>query len=77
MRAPPLARINLIKLHSLPSNSPVCALILLSEAENLVRSFHLPVPRVVYETFLKSLFSTVSMHACMCTCYLQSNAHFI
>ena len=63
MRAPPLVRIKLIELHSLPSHSPVCALILLSEAESLVRSFHLPVPHVVYETFLKSPLSTVSMHA--------------
>ena len=62
IRAPALVRIKLIELHSLPSHSPVCALILLSEAENLVRSFHLPVPNVVYETFLRSPLSAVSMH---------------
>ena len=62
MRAPPLVRIKLIELHSLPSHSPVCALILLSEAESLVRSFHLPVHHVIYDTFLKNPFATVSIH---------------
>ena len=66
IRAPPLVRIKLIELHSLPSHSPVCALILLSEAENLVRSFHLPVPNVVYETFLSSPLSPVSKHKIYC-----------
>ena len=66
MRAPPLVRIKLIELHSLPNHSPVCALILLSEAESLVRSFHLPVPHVVYETFLKNPFSAVSVHKIYC-----------
>ena len=67
MRAPALVRIKLIEMHSLPSHSPVCALILLSEAENLVRSFHLPVPQVVYETFLKTSFSAVSTCVFYCT----------
>ena len=59
IRAAPLVRLKLIELQSLPSHSPVCALILLSEAEHLVRSFHLPVPPLVYETFLKKPDSTV------------------
>ena len=57
IRAPALVRIKLIELHSLPSHSPVYALILLSEAESLVRSFHLLVPNIVYETFLRSPLS--------------------
>ena len=60
IRAAPLVRLKLIELRSLPSHSPVCALILLSEAEHLVRSFHLPVPQLVYETFLRKPDSTVS-----------------
>ena len=59
IRAAPLVRLKLIELQSLPSHSPVCALILLSEAEHLVRSFHLPVPQLVYETFLRKPDSTV------------------
>ena len=68
IRAPALVRIKLIEMNSLPSHSPVCALILLSEAENLVRSFHLPVPQVVYEAFLKRPFSAVRACVFYCTC---------
>ncbi|XP_065903302.1 uncharacterized protein [Dysidea avara] len=63
IRAAPLVRLKLIELQSLPSHSPVCALILLSEAEHLVRSFHLPVPQLVYETFLRKPDSTSSTAA--------------
>ena len=61
IRAPPLVRSKFIESYSLPSYSTVCHLLLLKDAESLVRSFHLPVPQVIYETFLKSPFSTVSM----------------
>ncbi len=52
IRAPPAIRLNLIKLGALPTSSPVCGLLRISEMDRLVRSYNMTPPTVFHDLFL-------------------------
>lgn len=52
IRAPPSIRVSLIKLGALPTSSPVCGLLKISEMDRLVRSYNMPPPKVFEDLFL-------------------------
>ena len=52
IRAPPTIRLSLIKLGALPTSSPVCGLLRISEMDRLVRSYSMTPPTVFHDLFL-------------------------
>lgn len=52
IRAPPSIRLHLIKLEALPTSSPVCGLLRISEMERLVKSYEIKPPKVFYDLFI-------------------------
>ena len=52
IRAPPTIRLSLIKLGALPTSSPVCGLLRISEMDRLVRSYDMVPPKVFHDLYL-------------------------
>ncbi|XP_019852573.1 PREDICTED: uncharacterized protein LOC109582347 isoform X2 [Amphimedon queenslandica] len=57
IRAPSFIRQGLIRLGALPSSSPVCGLLRISEMERLVSSYDVKIPQVFYDLFINNALS--------------------
>ena len=57
IRAPSFIRQGLIRLGALPSSSPVCGLLRISEMERLVTSYDVKLPQVFYDLFINNALS--------------------